>query len=210
MRDRPVIASRAAWLLGLLAVMAIVAGGLYTLETHSYRQGFNTAQAEGRAELEKLRKEHTAAELERAKAAEADAKAAAKRLKEEQARVDELAGKLAAQQRDHRTTTDRLIGEITRVNDLYRKSLDAEPEPMPACVFTRGFVRLWDTATGALPTAADSSGAAAQGAGARALEQLDAGIGRAQLLEHHIRYAEQCRNTAAQLDALIDAVQVDQ
>ena len=172
--------------------------------------GYGKGAAEGKAALESLRAEHAEAAAAAARTSEADAKAAAKRLAAEQARLDELAGKLAAQQREHRQATDRLIGEITRVNDLYRKTLDAEPEALPACVFTRGFVRLWDHATGALPTAADSGGAAAQGAQALALEQLDAGISRAQLLEHHIRYAEQCRNTAAQLDALIDAVQVDQ
>ncbi|MGQ7818808.1 hypothetical protein ACUTAH_24590 [Metapseudomonas furukawaii] len=170
--------------------------------------GYGKGRAESAASLESLRAEHAQAAAAAARKSMADAKAAAKHLAAEQARVNELAGKLAAQQRDHRTTTDRLIGEITRVNDLYRKTRDVEPEPLPACVFTRGFVRLWDEATGALPTTADSSGAAAQGAEARALEQLDAGIGRAQLLAHHIRFAEQCRDTAAQLDALIDAVQV--
>lgn len=76
-------------------------------------------------------------------------------------------------------------------------------------MFTRGWVRLYDRATGAeLPTApADPAGAAAPAAEAAAAEQLDSGVGQAGLLAHHIDYAEQCRNTAAQLDRLIDLLE---
>ena len=176
----------------------------------AYDQGYAKAADEGALSLEQLRGEHRQLELERAIAAEASAKAAAKRLQEEQARNDQLASQLADQQRLHRQTTDRLSGEIARVNDLYRKALDAEPEPLPACVFTRGWVRVYDEATGArtaVPAAADPGRAAAQSAEALAAEQLDSGIGQSAVLAHHVRYAEQCRNVAAQLDALIDAVQ---
>lgn len=172
--------------------------------------GYRYAERGGALALEQLRGEHRQLELERARAAEVSAKAAAKRLQEEQARNDQLASQLADQQRNHRQTTDRLSGEIARVNDLYRKALDAEPEPLPACVFTRGFVRVWDEATGArtaVPEAADPGRAAAQGAEGRAVDQLDSGLSQNAVLAHHVRYAEQCRNVADQLDALIDAVQ---
>ncbi|MGK4386287.1 DNA-packaging protein [Ectopseudomonas oleovorans] len=175
----------------------------------AYDTGYAKAQTEGALALEKLRGEHQEQELARARAAEASAKAATKRLQEEQARNDKLASDLAEQQRQHRKTTDYLTGEIARVADLYREALDAPPKPLPACVFTAGFVR--DEATGArapaaLSAAADPERTAAQVARARAAEQLDSGISQAALLGHHIQYAEQCRNTAAQLDALIDAV----
>lgn len=177
-------------------------------KANAYEAGYNKAADEGALALEQLRGERRQQELLRAQAAEADAKDAAKRLQEEQRRADGLASQLADQQRGHRITTDRLTGEIARVNDLYREALDAQPKPLPACVFTRGFVRVWDEATGAVPAApAGSGGAAAQSPQADTLDQLPAGISRSQLLEHHIRYAEQCRNTAAQLDALIDVVQ---
>lgn len=177
----------------------------------AYDTGYAKAQTEGALALEKLHSEHQKQELARARAAEASAKAAAKRLQDEQARNDKLASDLAEQQRQNRKTTDYLTGEIARVADLYREALDAPPKPLPACVFTAGFVRVWDEATGArapaaLPAAADPERTAAQGAEARAAEQLDSGLSQAALLGHHIRYAEQCRNTAAQLDALIDAV----
>lgn len=194
-----------------LLLLGIAAWIVATALTEVYRAGYGKAQAESALALEKLRGEHQEQELARAQAAEASAKAAAKRLQDEQARNDKLASDLAEQQRQHRKTTDYLTGEIARVADLYRKALDAEPEPLPACVFTVGFVRVWDEATGArapatVPAAADPGRAAAQGADARAAEQLDSGLGQGALLAHHIRYAEQCRNTAAQLDALIDAV----
>lgn len=175
----------------------------------AYSHGYDKAQAEGALALEKLRGDYQAQELARARAAEASAKAAAKRLQKEQARNDKLASNLAEQQRQHRQTTDHLTGEIARVNDLYREALDAPPKPLPSCVFTAGWVRAYDEATGAraaLPTAADSGRAAAQVAQTQATEQLDSGISQSTLLGHHIQYAEQCRNTAAQLDALIDTV----
>ncbi len=175
----------------------------------AYDTGYGKAQTEGALALEKLRGEHQEQELARARAAEASAKDAVKRLQEEQARNDKLASDLAEQQRQNRKTTDYLTGEIARVADLYREALDAPPKPLPACVFTAGWVRVYDEAIGAraaVPAAADSGRAAAQGAEARAAEQLDSGLSQAALLGHHIRYAEQCRNTAAQLDALIDAV----
>jgi hypothetical protein len=177
----------------------------------AYDKGFAQAQSDGDLALEKLRLEHIQLDLERANAREVSAKAAAKKLLDEQARNDKLAADLADQQRAHRTTTDRLTEEIARVNDLYRDALDAPPKPLPACVFTAGWVRVYDEATGAIAagmsSATDTGRATAQSAESRAAEQLDSGISQRDVLEHHVRYAEQCRNTAAQLDLLIDAVQ---
>lgn len=191
----------------LFAAMYLLLG---MIEKAAYDTGYSTAQTEGALALERLRSEHQEQELARARAAEASAKTAAKRLQEEQARNDKLASDMAEQQRQHRKTTDYLTGEIARVADLYREALDAPPKPLPACVFTAGWVRIYDEATGAraaVPGAADSGRAAAQSPEAQAAEQLDSGISQAALLGHHISYAEQCRNTAAQLDALIDAVE---
>lgn len=177
----------------------------------AHQQGYAKAKAEGELALEKLRGTHQAHDLERTKAAADSAKQGAKQLQEEQARNDQLASDLAELQRTLRKTTDRLTGEIDRVNDLYRDALDAQPKPLPACVFTAGWVRVYDEATGAIaagmPSAADTSRAAAQVAEGRAAEQLNSGISQRDVLAHHIRYAEQCRSTTAQLDALIDAVE---
>ncbi|NWA40781.1 DNA-packaging protein [Pseudomonas reactans] len=181
------------------------------LQDAAHDDGYAEAQAAGDLALGKLKSEHQDAELARTKADADRAKADAKKLQDEQARNDKLASDLVNQQRKHRQTTDRLSGEIARVNDLYRKALDAEPEPVPACVFTAGWVRVYNEATGAstarLPAPAVSGGTAAPSAEARAADQLDSGVSPSGLLAHHVRYAEQCRNTSDQLDALIDAVQ---
>lgn len=194
----------------VVGAMVLVVAGLLAVLSAAYRAGYTTATAEGKAALEKLRSEHGQAETERALQAAADAKAAATALREQTQRADQAAAQLAAQQRQHRQTTDRLTGEIARVNDLYQAALDAPPEPLPACVFTRGFVRVWNEATGAaVPAAEHPGGAAATPPDARAADRLDAGINRADLLRHHVRYAEQCKGIADQLNALIDIVQED-
>ncbi|MDH1105665.1 DNA-packaging protein [Pseudomonas otitidis] len=194
----------------VVGAMVLVVAGLLAVLSAAYRAGYTTATAEGEAALEKQRAEHSQAEAERALQAAADAKAAATALREQTQRADQIAVRLADQQRQYRQTTDRLTGEIARVNDLYRAALDAPPVPLPDCRFTRGFVRVWDEATGAaVPTTAhaDPGRTAQAAADAGAADQLDAGIGRADLLRHHIRYAEQCRATAAQLGALIDVLE---
>lgn len=161
------------------------------------------------AQLEAQRTTHAEQREAQERSARLSAEQTAKALQAEQQRADALAARLAEQQRQHRTTRDQLQKEVTRVSTLYRKALDAAPEPVPACVFTRGWVRLYDRATGAeLPAApADPAGAAAPAGEATALEQLDSGVDQARLLAHHIDYAEQCRNSAAQLDRLIDLLE---
>lgn len=161
------------------------------------------------AQLEAQRATHAEQREAQEHRARLGAEQAAKALQAEQQRADALAARLAEQQRQHRTTRDQLQKEVTRVSTLYRKALDAAPEPVPACVFTRGWVRLYDRAIGAeLPAApADPAGAAAPPAEVAAAEQLDSGVSQAGLLAHHIDYAEQCRNTSAQLERLIDLLE---
>lgn len=191
-----------------LALLAAV--GLYVnhLERAAYDGGYAVAKAEGKTALEQLQREYSEADAKQARQAEADAKASAKREAAEAARADKLAADLAKQQRDNRKKTDHLVGEIARVNDLYRDALDAQPKPVPACVLTRGWVRVYDEATGArMPAPADPAGAAAPTGEAAAAEQLVSGLDQRAVLAHHVRYAEQCRNTAAQLDALINVLE---
>jgi hypothetical protein len=196
---------KASWPL-LLALLMVAT--LWMHGSAQWDQGYAKAYAEADAALQKLKRLHAEEIALRAVVAERDAKTAAQRLREAQVRYDQLASELADTQRENRQTTDRLTGEIARVTTLYRQARDAAPEPVPACVFTRGFVRVWDEATGAaLPVPADPDRAAAPAASAGAAEQLDSGLGQADVLGHHARYAEQCRNTAAQLNRLIDALE---
>lgn len=171
--------------------------------------GIRLGAWQGELALEQLRRQHVEQQAEHDRIARYRAEQATKDLQDAQALADGLGAQLAEEQRRNRTTTDRLNKEITRVSSLYRRALDAPPEPVPACVFTRGWVRLYDQATGAeLPAAAaDPAGAAAPTGETGAAEQLDSGIGQARVLAHHIGYAEQCKNTAAQLDRLIDLLE---
>ncbi|MCM2318077.1 MAG: hypothetical protein NDI93_01965 [Pseudomonas sp.] len=188
-------------LVGVVCAALGLAGG--------YAIGYRHASAQGSVALEQLGREHAEQQAEHDRIARYRAEQATKDLQNTQALADGLAAQLAEEQRRNRVTSDHLKKEIDRVSSLYRRALDAPPEPVPACVFTRGWVRLYDQATGAeLPAAAaDPAGAAAPAGETGAAEQLDTGIGQARVLAHHIGYAEQCRNTAAQLDRLIDLLE---
>lgn len=201
------ILKRLAGPVAVLVILFLVVAGLGAMQAAARQQGYTTATAEGKAALEQLQRKYAEADTKRAQQAEDDAKASAKRLASEQARANKLAADLAEQQRQHRKTTDHLVEEIARVNDLYREALDAPPKPLPRCVFTRGWVRVYDESTGArVPAAPAAAGAAASAGAGDPADQLPADVDQRAVLEHHVRYAEQCRNTAAQLDALIDAV----
>lgn len=195
----------------LLLPAALFAAVVWIFQAHwqdGYDLGFAQAKSEGDLALTNLKLKHSQLDLERARAAEGDAKRAAQRLGDEQARGDRLASELADAKQQYRRTTDRLTGEIARVNDLYRKARDAAPEPLPACVFTTGFVRVWNEANGiahaAVPAERATSGAAAPPGRAGAPDDLDAGIGRTDVLTNHIRNAEQCAVVREQLNRLID------
>lgn len=192
----------------VLIIIGLVVAGAEAMQSIARAQGYATAQAEGKAALELQQRKYAEAEARRAQQAAADAKASAKREAEQAARADRLAADLAEQKRQYRNTTDRLSGEIARVNDLYRDALDAPPKPVPACVLTRGWVRIYDEATGArMPAAAGPAGAAAPATAGDPAEQLPSGVDQRAVLAHHVRYAEQCQGTAAQLDALINVLE---
>ena len=193
--------------LASLALALSCVAALWLYGQRQWQGGYAEAKAQGDKTLAEWRLEQARQDTARVQAALAASDAAAQAVQKQQTRANQLAGELAEQQRQYRHTTDRLTGEIARVNDLYRDALDASPKPLPACVFTAGWVRVYDQATGALvPAADDPQRTAAPASQTTAAEQLDSGISQGQLLAHHIRYAEQCRNTTRQLELLIDQV----
>lgn len=204
----PAILSRAIPV--LLLTGSLVGGGWY-LHHLGYTDGHDDAARDGEADLAALKLEHSQALASQERDARERLETLTSRLQTNQHAINEIASQLAEQQRQHRNTTAQLTGEIHRVTTLYRRSLDAASEPVPQCVFTRGWMRLYDSATGAypdpVPAAGHSAGAAAPTSLADPAWQLDSGRDQAELLGHHIRYAEQCRDTAAQLSSLIHAVQ---
>lgn len=185
------MAQRFLWLIRIAVVLAA--------SCLSYKY----ADSQGKAALEKVRREHAE---ERATLAEEQAKEE-RRLRslwlDEQTRADGLAQQLANEQRAFRHETDRLKKEIQHVTSQWRPHPQAALEPLPRCVFTHGFVRLYNDAIGAAvhPATVTKGGATETAA---ATDALDSGIDQASLLDHHIQYGERCRAIETQLNLLID------
>ena len=168
--------------------------------------GYSFADAKGRAKLAEAKTDWDAERLQLA----TDRIEAERKLRTdwlvEHARVNALATQLADSQRTLRSETERLKQEIKDVTKQWRPQPGAALEPLPRCVFTHGFVRLYDDAIGAIvyPEAATSSGIAAATGSTDAIESLDSGLDQADVLGHHIQYGERCRAIEEQLNRLID------
>ncbi|RQY36514.1 hypothetical protein [Burkholderia stagnalis] len=78
--------------------------------------------------------------------------------------------------------------------------------PVIGCVFSRGFVRMWNDAAGiansgdsAVPTSTDSAAAAV---GPDANAAVDSGVSQADILDWFVDYATRARNTESKLKAV--------
>lgn len=87
--------------------------------------------------------------------------------------------------------------EVPRATSLWKPSPSAPAQALPACIFTRGFVGVWNSAFEAghdVERLSAAAGRVAGGsAGDRAVDDadlLDAGIARADLLTNHIANAD--------------------
>lgn len=195
-----------------LALLAIIALGLHLNHRDGYEQGYAAASAESEAALADLKRQHAQERQAQAEAGKAAAEQAAQRLASEVRRGNELATALDAKKTELRATTEHLTGEIARVTTLYRRARDAQPEPLPAAVFTVGYGRLWNEALGinarssgaGLPVSAASGRADAPASGAAAPDDLASTLTPALLLANHIRNAEAASACRTQLNALID------
>ncbi|KPA91379.1 hypothetical protein PF66_02262 [Pseudomonas asplenii] len=194
-----------------LLVVAAAVGGLALTHHDGYEQGFALAKAQGDAALSKQASDHATELRSNAESSAAELKKAADELIAEQARGTQLAADLVAKRDELRAVTDKLNGDIQRVTTLYRRALDAQPEPLPPAVFTAGFVRVWNGAlfSTAAPVAVPSTGSAtgradAAGAGPGAADDLIAGVTRADLLANHVRNSEGYAACRAQLKKLIE------
>lgn len=196
-----------------LLILAVAVGGVALVYSNGYDQGFALAKAQGDADLGKKAKDHEEEMRRLAESAAIGLKKATDELIASQAYGNQLAADLVAKRDELRTVTDKLTGEIQRVTTLYRRALDAQPEPLPPAVFTVGFVRVWNsalfgTATAAAgavpPTGTTSSGIDAAAAKASAADDLIAGVTRADLLANQIRNGEGYAACRAQLTQLIE------
>lgn len=101
-----------------------------------------------------------------------------------------------------------LYSEVPRVVTHYIPVPGAPIQPVPACVFTHGFVGVWNRALTAdrdVPTA--ESGAAQAAAAQRAVEAEalhDAGIRQADVLDNHIANSQVSTAVRLQCEQLIE------
>ncbi|AJQ47936.1 MULTISPECIES: hypothetical protein [Pseudomonas] len=193
-----------------LLVLTIAVGSVALVYSNGHDQGFALAKAQGDAALDKQGKEHEAELRYMAESAVIGLKKAADELIASQVYGNQLAADLVAKRDELRAVTDKLNGEIQRVTTLYRRALDAQPEPLPPALFTVGFVRVWNSALFGTATAAavpttgtTTSGADASPSGASAADDLIAGVTRADLLANQVSNGEGYAACRAQLTKLI-------
>jgi hypothetical protein len=196
--------SPATWCVALIAAAVL---GLHVTRQEGYDEGYALAAAKGEKQAAEIRDGFAQERRALADAAAAAAQRGLEALRAEQAKGNQLASQLADTKDNLRKKTEKLTGEIARVTTLYRRALDAQPETLPAAVFTAGFVRVWNTANGistAMPTPNSSSGIATSAGGSRTADDLDSGVGQAQVLTNQVRNAELHSTCRAQLNNLID------
>lgn len=197
----------AAWYVG---VIALVVFGLHLNRQDGFDEGYAKGLGEGETAIAKLRLEHSQEQLHTAEATATAADQAVKDLRVQRDRGDLLATQLADAKETFRKNTDQLKGEIARVTTLYRRTLESAPEPLPAGVFTVGFVRVWNNANGigtAVPAQQArqaASGIATSPGGAGAADSLDSGVTQPLVLANQIRNGELHSSCRASLNRLID------
>ncbi|WP_410499690.1 hypothetical protein [Chitinibacter sp. S2-10] len=102
-------------------------------------------------------------------------------------------------------TRVQLSRNIQRVTTVYRPAPNATPVPLPACVFTTGFVHDWNAANGIEQADQAASGAADQASAAEEADGLyPSGVTQSDILTNHIDNATRCRAIESQLSGLID------
>lgn len=179
--------------LGLIAVTTLAAG------TGGYVLGHRSAQAKGEAALADLKRDHALLRAD-----------AASQTLDKERRLTAIANQLGAQllqeRAQHAQEADQLKRRINRVTSQYRPAPGAPLQPAPRCVFTNGFVGVWNGAIGAGAVPATGSAAGAVDA-ADPAEALDSGVQQADVLDHITDYGQRCRDIESQLNRVLDWLQ---
>lgn len=191
-------------LLAVAVSVALALGGAALAYKRGYAHGFDTAKAQGDLALNTF--QLAQAHAKTAAAQLANDRYAAAVTRANQAEQALLATRTQLAQQQHRAQE-----QIDAVTQTYRTSLAAAPQPLPRCVFTRGFVRLWNDRAAA---SADGAGALPSGSTAPGTDPttdpgdaLDSGLSQADLLDWFSDYATRSRSLEAQLNAVLDARQ---
>lgn len=170
------------------------------------------ANSSAQAHIARLKATHTQQLLD-AESARLDAEiAAGQRLRDQQRQAIQAGAELVQLRQQLASTQTALARKVAHVTTTYRPAPDAPAVALPEPVFTWGFVRVWNAATGAcaVPAAdaagrADAEARACQAPGADPAGDLaPSGLSEADILHGVNDYASRCRGIEAQLEALID------
>jgi hypothetical protein len=140
-----------------------------------------------------------------------DRLAIAQQMLEQQQQVQTFGEKIASELDQTRTQLNearvQLSRSVSRVTTIYKASPDAAPQPLPAAVFTAGFVRVWNSAL-AMPATSDQQATTNIADAASACDSADcllaSSFTQADILTNHIDNALRCSAIEAQLNQLIN------
>ncbi|UKD14892.1 hypothetical protein L3V59_18185 [Burkholderia aenigmatica] len=192
----PVLLSRGqcvAAAVGAAAIGAVAASAI------AYFGGYHAGTLAGDAKVEKLERQYADG------ARDAVEQARAKERAETQ-RAAVLAGDLFAEKARHALESDELKRRISSVTSQYRPAPDAPLQDLPRCVFTVGFVGVWNAAAGADGVSAPGVAAGAA-APAGTDDALDSGVRQDDILAHHVDASRRSRDIESQLNKLIDYIE---
>jgi hypothetical protein len=161
-------------ILGGLIVIALAGGG--------YRIGWKNATDDAELALQQ-------AQLE-----------AAEKLRIANERSDKMAADLAAAQFQTQQIYQKLTAEVSHVVTVYRPTPSAPLRDLPQCVFTDGFVRVWNQS-------ADPALRAAAGVDAAVISETDlapSDVRQEDVLNNHVANASQDAAIRQQCQALIE------
>lgn len=192
----PAINARLTALLAALLALVLL---LLTTAYETWQRAADYTAASYRAEIATLKSDH-------ATSLAAQERASRQRLLEATDRANQLAARLDDEKAAHARLAVQLKSRSPNVTRTYKPALSGPSLPVPRTVFTVGFLRVFNDAIGAdsLPEPFAAAAAALPAGQADALDALDSGLTQQDILDYVTGYGQQCKDTAAQLNKLID------
>lgn len=203
------------WVLG--AATGLLVLGLALAVLREYNQQLDGAKAAGSDAAQTQCAADTSAAL--LKAAQ---QALATQTQQLQA-ADLAVMELRKQQSASTATIKRLQGEITHVTSTWLPPGKTAPEPLPHCVFTNGFVRVYNDSissatsqsspnVSATVRAASAEGAAKTSTAASTTDSSlrASDIRQTDILQHITQYGSRCQDIETQLNQLLDYLEKQQ
>jgi uncharacterized coiled-coil protein SlyX len=196
------------WVLGTAAGLVLLAIALICLR--EYNQQLDSAKSDGVT----IAKNQCAADTNAALLLSTQKALATvqKQLKDADDAVATLRQKKAATDQQLKL----LQGEIKNVTSTWIPPGKAQPEPLPHCVYTNGFVRVYNQSIA--PSAANVPAATYPGGVAGAAETATAAdtslhpsnIQQSDILQHVTQYGARCNDLESQLNQLLDYLEKQQ